>query len=404
MKKIWIIGVMLILLCTLAAARQTVVTKASEMKIDLLRYDPSPVQPGDTTDVWFEIANLKTEQINDFNVKLVEDYPFSAVSEKSLDFSRLSAGDKVQFKFTLGVNREATEGTYNVFIQYYSRTAGVITSEPFTITVKRTGAIVSTGIDVKESDEEVQRIAPGSVADVSVSVKNTGSSVMQDISVKLDLSSTALPFAPVGMTAEQKLKRVESGKEEIVGFKLIALPNAAEGVYKIPVIIKYYDETGQLFNSSEIVGLVVGSAPKLKIAIESTELTTKVKAGKMVLKLINFGTSDVKFATVSIAPGVEYEIISESDSYIGNIDSDDYETAEFRIKANAGKLVIPVSIEYMDANNMPYSTTQDVELTLYSPSELGVKTSYTGLYVLAIVLAIAGYFGYRRYKKKKALK
>ena len=45
-------------------------------------------------------------------------------------------GGKIQFKFQVEVNTNANEATNNVFIQYYSRTSGSITSEPFVVTVK----------------------------------------------------------------------------------------------------------------------------------------------------------------------------------------------------------------------------------------------------------------------------
>ena len=405
MKRIVLVLLALFLLLSSAAyARQTVVTSTNEMKIDLLRYDPSPVQPGDTTDIWFEITNLKDTAINNFDVTFVEDYPFAVVSDKKLTFSTLAAKDKIQFKFTIAVNENAVESENNVFIQYYSRTAGTITSSPFTVNVKKMGSTFSTGVQVSSSEGEVKRIAPGEVADVVVSVANTAGSAMKDVSVKLDLSSSAMPFAPVGMTAEQKLKSIDAGKEEFVSFKLIALPDAAEGVYKIPILIKYYDESGSLFNSSEVVGLVVGSTPKLKLAIESSELTKSTKNGKVVLKLINYGTSDVKFANLKLGAGEGYDIISASEEYIGNVDSDDYETAEFRLIAKADKMTLPVMLDYMDANNKQYSETQNVELMLYTPGELGITTSYTGIYVLAGLLLVVGYFVYRRYKKKKLLK
>ena len=68
MNKILVLLALFLLLTSAAYARQTVVTSANEMKIDLLRYDPSPVQPGDTTDIWFEIINLKDVPMNDFDV------------------------------------------------------------------------------------------------------------------------------------------------------------------------------------------------------------------------------------------------------------------------------------------------------------------------------------------------
>ena len=55
----------------------------------------------------------------------------------------------------------------------------------------------------------------------------------------------------------------------------------------------------------------------------------------------------------------KYEIVSPAEVYVGNIDSDDYETADFKISLNKVKekeVILPLSLEYKDANNNEYKT------------------------------------------------
>ncbi len=402
MKKIFLVGIMaLLLLLSLAAARQTVVTKASEMKIDLLRYDPAPVQPGDTTDIWFEVINLKDTAINDFDVTFVEDYPFKLLSDKTVHFNRLDAGEKIQFKFTVEVNTNALESSNNVFIQYYSRQAGITTSEPFIVSVKRLGSIVSTSVGVSQAEGDIAMIAPGAVANVEVSIKNSEDSVMKDVRVTLDLSSTTMPFATVGMTAEQKLKQINPGASSSVVYKLVALPDAAAGVYKVPITISYYDSVGTLHETDDLVGIMVGAEPKISVALDSTELTKSTKTGKLVLKVVNYGTEDVKFARLVVDAGDEFSLLSPAETYIGNVDSDDYETAELRLTASLDSFILPVTISYMDSNNREYTEQQNVKITLYTPKELGLESNNTWIYVAALVLIAGAYIGYRKYKSIK---
>ena len=169
------------------------------------------------------------------------------------------------------------------------------------------------------------------------------------------------------MTTEQKIKSIAAGSEASVIYKLIATPDAAAGVYKIPLKIKYYDEVGDFHNTSDIVGITVGAEPKLMVVLDSTELTKSNTKGKVVLKVINYGTTDVKFAMLKVLDGESFKKFTSGEHYIGNVDSDDYETVEFRVEANADSITIPVLLEYMDANNVQYSETQDVEITLYTP-------------------------------------
>ena len=93
---------------------------------------------------------------------------------------------------------------------------------------------------------------------------------------------------------------------------------------------------------------------------------------------------------------------------IGNIDSDDYETADFKlfVKDSAGKkVVLPVRYTYRDANNKLYEEKQNLELRLYTPEELEAynfvqKKSYSAVIVVIVVL-LAAYLGWRRFKKRK---
>ena len=55
MKKSLLISIalMLILLVSLVDARVTVISKGEDIKIDLIKFDPSPVTPGSETEVEF---------------------------------------------------------------------------------------------------------------------------------------------------------------------------------------------------------------------------------------------------------------------------------------------------------------------------------------------------------------
>ena len=70
MKKIFIISIILmtLLLVSLVEARVTVISKGEDLKIDLIKFDPSPVSLGSETEVSFEITNLRKETIPNSNI------------------------------------------------------------------------------------------------------------------------------------------------------------------------------------------------------------------------------------------------------------------------------------------------------------------------------------------------
>jgi len=64
------------------------------------------------------------------------------------------------------------------------------------------------------------------------------------------------------------------------------------------------------------------------------------------------------------------EVLSADEVYIGNIDSDDYETADFDVYIkdnNETTVMLPVYYEYMDAVNHVYS--QDINLEIHMCQE-----------------------------------
>ena len=116
--------------------------------------------------------------------------------------------------------------------------------------------------------------------------------------------------------------------------------------------------------------------------------------------------SDAKFVELEINKG-KYNLLSEKKYYIGDIDSNDFESIKietFFEKDSPNNINLPVSIIYKDELNKEYQDSFDLNLRVYSESEaikLGLlENSNTVLYVFGILLTGVIYFIYRRLKKK----
>jgi hypothetical protein len=77
MKKVLIL-IFLLLMVGVVSARTTVLSNSNEFRIDLVRFDPSPVIPGSETTVYFEITNLKQETLPQSNARISAPFPFEA--------------------------------------------------------------------------------------------------------------------------------------------------------------------------------------------------------------------------------------------------------------------------------------------------------------------------------------
>lgn len=418
-KRGLILVLLAILIVSFVSARQTVITRSDEFRIDLVKYDPSPVEPGKVSDIWFEIRNLGEDDQKNFEITLAEEFPFSLKTgtEKILTFATLKSGETNSFKFPMMINENVPDGDHKLKLQYYSKKAGAVLSEPFSIKVKRVNRDVSaTTVKVIATTD---MIAPGETAQININIQNSAEYLMKDVTIKLDLNSDSIPFAPWGTTSEKKIKRIPSGQSADVKFNLIALPNAKSDVYKIPLNIGYYDELGDNYTKNDLIGLIIGDVPELRAEVKSNEIYSSRGSGKIILNFVNTGLTDIKSLNVNLEEPIKdfkifgvklwtskgYEILSSNNIYIGDVDVDDDETAEFRLKLKGvNKVTLPLSVEYRDANNREYNQKLDVELKIYNAKDMGVSKGrgwWKTLLILAVLIIFYVFFytAYKRWKK-----
>ncbi|MBN1502490.1 COG1361 S-layer family protein [Candidatus Woesearchaeota archaeon] len=423
-KKIILIGLLLFsITVTFAAAG---LYSVPQMNISLINQDPDPVGPSKYVDVRFKIQNNGVAIAEDVNLELVPKFPFSLdeneVAERYLGNIPGYGASKnvIVVKYKVRVDRGAVEGENVLHLRYKLGDSDWITQE-YPVNIQTIDATVSI-----ESVESIpSKIRPGEPAKVKIKLKNIADSVMEDISLKFDLglltvdlpSTTAalsyydlIPFAPLNSATEKKVKIMRPGEEVTFIYDIIAYANAEPRVYKIPIEIKYYDELNTEYVKNDIVGLMVGTKPDICISIDETDLFLGKTSGEVVIKFINKGFTDVKFLYVNLENSEEYEILSSEKVYLGNLDSDDYETAEYKIfikpdgeKSGEDRVVqLPLAVEYKDANNEAYSDQYTLELVLRNPKKLGMGDGKGGiLFVIVVVLVVGGFLLYRRMKSRK---
>ncbi len=404
--------------------------ESPQINISLMNQDPDPVDPGQYVEVRFLILNeYPGSTAGDFQVMLDPQYPFSLDSNENAlrdigDLPALGDGQNViVVKYKIRVDEDAVEGENPIRIKYKHDSTLWISKE-FDINVQT----VDANLAVVSVQTEPDLIKPGEEVKLNVKVKNMADSTMKDVSFKLDLTLStflsqatltasdsvtafnALPFAPIGSTSEKKIYSLESGGEHIFSYDLITYSDAESRVYKVPIIITYYDELETQYVKTDIIGLIVGTKPDLSVVIDETELHVGRRTGNVIIRFINKGFSDVKFLDVNLRETDEFELLSSSEVYVGNVDSDDYETAEYEIYMTNGAareektITLPLYIEYKDANNNVYTEEYDLPLKILEPEKLGIQSGVgtgTVLLVVIVIGAIVFFYLRRRRKKKK---
>lgn len=261
-------------------------------------------------------------------------------------------------------------------------------------------------------------IAPGEDAEISIELENERDDDIEEVSVSLlfkdvKVDSTGrivevidLPFAPYDSSSEVSFEEIRSDKSKTARFFIQALGNAEAGVYKIPVEITY-TENDEIKTKSSLISLTVNSKPLLSLE-KADELYLKGQNNEVSIKIINKGLSDVKFLTANLGASTKYNLLSSNSIYIGDLDSDDFDSAEFKIffkESSAETMTLPITLEYRDVLNNKHVEEFSLSVKAYSSEQaikLGLmKKSNVGKIIGGLVIVIILYFIYRKIKKRK---
>lgn len=408
MKKIYL-AYMIVALFALQ-----LVAAAPSLQASLSKYEPYPVAPGDVVKVWVLVQNTasndNTDTAKNVVVELIPEYPFSIYNDQlTKTIPLLGAKKDYQVDFNLKVDEDALQGTNTFKVRVRDSNSAIQVEETLSLLVQSR----DTTISIESVKIFPEQIAPGSEGTVTITVKNIAPNSFTDLSLKLYLQSIVgstivdLPFAPVDSSAEKRIYRLDPGQSAEFKYDLVVYPDAESKIYKIPFLLEYYDNLGTKNNKTDFIGLTVNSNPEIAAILDKTDINNDKLAGTISLKIINKGLGDIKFLNAVLQESEDYDIISESAvNYIGNLESDDYQTIDYKISINKGvtDTVIPIKLEYRDATNKYYENTQNIKLHIIDSSKLdkvnGGGMSITIILVIIIVAVVAWIF-YKRMKKNK---
>ena len=122
--------------------------------------------------------------------------------------------------------------------------------------------------------------------------------------------------------------------------------------------------------------------------------------------MYNTGVSSVKFASLELKKSQDYEILSNPIIYLGNIDSDDYETADFNIYSNKEDPKLSFELNYKDEFNKEYTKSGDLIVNTYSHEDAKKygfvqRKNNSWIFLVIFVLIVGGLFWFKKHKKKK---
>lgn len=277
---------------------------------------------------------------------------------------------------------------------------------------------IAAAIEINLGNVEVQQTKyipypaePGRYVTVWVNVDNKGSTTLGNILFKFD---PAYPFRLLpGEGGTVRTGAIPGSQDQLVEYTLTVDEAALEGIYNLKLRMCLNDDCSSWAKTYELpIAVRTGGAPQVEIGLEESDIFSAGKLGYFTLNVVNRGQLDTKFLTVEVLESDKYEIIGPAEKYIGELESDDFETAKYQIfiEGHVGAkesetLELTVKIEYSDENNKKYSSYETIELKSYSANDLKrmhlAKQSSGWIWIVLVILIGIGYWWYRRRRKKR---
>lgn len=243
---------------------------------------------------------------------------------------------------------------------------------------------------------------PGETTSLKIDIKNILDDDVTDVSFRLVLANTG--FITIG-ASEDSENEIKEGKTETFSFSIKASQNISPGDYNLPYELSYVNTKNEIVDRKGFVGISVSAKTELEYSAE-TDIGIVGEKGKVSLKIVNSGFSDIRFINVKIS-GSGFTLLGGDNEYIGTLKSDDFETASFDALFQNEKAVLIATVEYKDFENNEKVENIELPLKVYTREkalELGlIKKSNTYIYVIIVIVLIVIYLVYRMIKKIKKL-
>jgi LPXTG-motif cell wall-anchored protein len=250
---------------------------------------------------------------------------------------------------------------------------------------------------------------PGQIVTLWVATQNWGQDSIDNVYLRV---VPEYPFSIPQGTGIIEVGRVAAFGERLAEFDLIVNEDAIEGVYSFDVQQCSDNDCTQVVKELEVsISVKTGGSPRIRVGLEDSSTFWGGKSGDLTLNIVNRGKLDIKFLTITLLPSDDYEILSPSEIYIGELESDDFDTSDFKIftKENIASkdtvyVDLPVKVEYTDSNNRDYTSQSQVKLKVYSQNDLkryGLMIDSNGSNTYLIVLLIIAGAGFWYWRKKK---
>ncbi len=265
----------------------------------------------------------------------------------------------------------------------------------------------------------------GSEAKFALTLENRGSSsssAVVDINQGANQSSVFTPIGPTRIYFDS----IDAGQNATQTITIGVGATSAAGYYNMPITVS---ANGNSYVQD--LGIIVEATPQVTISTSTQpQFLTSGSSGTALIQIANTGNGPIRSVYVSTASTDSINIVGATDKFVGTLNVDDSATFQLTINvrnsATQGSNTLPIKIVFKDATDQEHTIIKNVDVPIYSQSDAATYGAFSnstgfggrnrggngGLFglgliptiIIAVIVIILGYFGYKRWKGKKSVK
>ena len=112
--------------------------------------------------------------------------------------------------------------------------------------------------------------------------------------------------------------------------------------------------------------------------------------------------------TLTLLEGDHYVVLGSNQEYLGNVESDDFETSSYDIYVDDGDVDLQFQVDYKDAYNNEYNENFTLNLPVYTKQEVkmyGLDGSTTSIFSLIfyVLIILFVYYAIKSWRQEKKI-
>lgn len=391
MKRLALTLTVLILLSGFATAQNV---SNDSITVQKMTTEPSPLQIGQYADVRFKVTNNMGEDFENVSINFQEEYPFTVDPDnrQSWGIASFEDGDSYDFRMQVRVDPNAVQREEDLRFQVDTGSSVTNARLPVELRADDDGLVIS-------QIEFPDQIGSGTASEMNVTLENTANAHFRNI--ELGVNPGEQTPVVVSGTSSQRVSSIAPDQTQTLSYRLNVDESAENGVYSIPLSLNYENEAGASLSRSASTGIVVGGQPNIEVGMNNDENINAGSTGEVNLRFVNRGEGTAKFVKVNVQESENYTIRSGESVYLGDMQSDDYQTAQTTVYTESGtdSITLPVEVTYQE-NGQEQTITENVNVNILTSEERQMYGGSSGSPVLPIVvillIAAAGIYYWRK--------